>query len=122
MKILFGICIGVLWFSEFHLHGFFQATAVTAVFIALVIVVKKWIDGEFDQTEMDKLIEKRRSEMNDEDKQLLKDDWERLTVVQGIFIGMLIMLFIIGAIVYFAPAEGTSWYKQGYSDCVKENK
>ena len=53
LSIIFGISIGVLWFSYFNQHNFISATGVTLVYIILVTIITKWFTGEFDKAEFE---------------------------------------------------------------------
>lgn len=52
-RFIFGMASGALFVGELNTHGFLQAMGVTAVFIIVIVIIYKWITGEFDKAEED---------------------------------------------------------------------
>ena len=48
-QLIFGILIGGLFAGELNAHGFLQAIGITTVFVIVVVIIYKWINGEFDK-------------------------------------------------------------------------
>lgn len=58
IQTIVGFIGGALFLGVFQRHGFWQAFEITLVYTILVVLVHKWLKGEFDKTEMDYVIEK----------------------------------------------------------------
>ena len=46
--------------GELQLHGFLQAIGIISVFVIVVVIIYKWIRGEFDKAQIDEVIEKEK--------------------------------------------------------------
>ena len=52
IEMLFGFFIGALLLAEINVHGFIMGIGVTAVFVIVIILIKKyiksWLSGGFE--------------------------------------------------------------------------
>jgi hypothetical protein len=55
-----GFLIGILWMAEIHAQGFFFGTGITALFLVVCNIIKRytgeWLGGGFDSSDISKNI------------------------------------------------------------------